>query len=491
LDSEAVRVQQEEIDRLKGRKNLTLLLDGWEDLLKRSLYGSVAVEVNQHPVVLSLEDMTGNRGNADNLVLVTQKAMTKMEIGDGKNIIAVTTDNPTVMQAYRRKLQALFPWILISSYFMYATFACFLHSLNTLIGEIVAYLLMKKVIAKTTRIVAFFMSSHYWGGQLNDEAKLQGIKQRLKQNCESRFYALILHCLSVLSHKNALFQVCLRPGAQQKTNNESPVAFDVIETILHDRFYWKRLEQLVKTTKSLVDAIGNVESRRASLADCMLELIRCAKHMSQLQLDPTDDDVGFWQHTKAVFNRRFHTTNTDYHSLALFLHPMCRKLAISQAASGRSVEHMVKIALGISMHWNWKQSKAVALISDIRTYNLGRAPFAGGQADGLVWWENLPVSAEAHPLKAFTITILSIVPHAGEVERLFSALGSTQSPRRCNLSVDTFETLRKVRANLNYHLHLKKTATGQQTQCQHAHMHTRDEPGINLALAKDLEDNFT
>ncbi|KAF9235775.1 hypothetical protein BU15DRAFT_89437 [Melanogaster broomeanus] len=419
LVREAVHVQQEEIDRLNGRKNFTLLLDGWEDLLKRSLYGSVAVEVNQHPVVLSLEDMTGNRGNADNLVLVTQKAMTKMEIGDGKNIIAITTDNPT----------ALFPWIL--------TFACFLHSLNTLIGEIIAYPLMKKVIAKTTRIVAFFMSSHYWGGQLNDKAKLQGIKQRLKQNCESRFYALILHCLSVLSHKNALFQ--------RKTNNESPVAFDVIETILHDRFYWKRLEQLVKTTKSLVDAIGN--------------LIHCAKHMSQLQLDPTDDD--------AVFNH--------YHSLALFLHPMCRKLAISQAASGRSVEHMVKIALGISMRWNWKQSKAVALISDIRTYNLGRAPFAGGQAD----------SAEAHPLKAFAITILSIVPHAGEVERLFSALD------RCNLSVDTFETLGKVRANLNYHLHLKKTATGQQTQRQHAHMHTRDEPGINLALAKDLEDNFT
>ncbi|KIK75104.1 hypothetical protein PAXRUDRAFT_94925, partial [Paxillus rubicundulus Ve08.2h10] len=59
LDSEAVRVQQEDIERLKNCKKLTLLLDGWEDLLKRSLYGSVAVEVNQHPVVLSLDDMTG------------------------------------------------------------------------------------------------------------------------------------------------------------------------------------------------------------------------------------------------------------------------------------------------------------------------------------------------------------------------------------------------------------------------------------------------
>lgn len=274
-------------------------------------------------------------------------------------------------------------------------------------------------------------------------------------------------------------------------NNKSPVTPDVVETVLHDQFYWKHLEQLVKTTKFLVDAIGNIESRQASLADCMLELIRCARRMSQLQLDPADDDVGFWQHVKAVFNRRFHATNTNYHSLALFLHPICRKLAISQAACGRSIEHMIKITLGISMRWKWTQLKATKLVSDMQTYNLGRAPFAGGQADGLAWWENLPVSAEAHPLKAFTITILSIVPHAGEVERLFSALGSTQSPRRCNLSVDTFETLGKIYANLNHHLYLKKLATGQQTRRQHAHMRIQDEPGINLEVVKDLQDNFT
>ena len=66
-------------------------------------------------MVLSLDDMTGNRGNSDNLVLVTWKAMSKMEIGDGKNVIAIMTDNPTVMQAYRRKLQECYPWILVSS----------------------------------------------------------------------------------------------------------------------------------------------------------------------------------------------------------------------------------------------------------------------------------------------------------------------------------------------------------------------------------------
>ncbi|KAG2360986.1 hypothetical protein BDR07DRAFT_1288367, partial [Suillus spraguei] len=62
------------------------------------------------------------------------------------------------------------------------------------------------------------------------------------------------------------------------------------------------------------------------------------------------------------------------------------------------------------------------------------APFAGGQADGLAWWENLPVNSDAHPLKAFAIIILSIVPHAAEVEHLFSELGGMQSAKHCNLS---------------------------------------------------------
>jgi hypothetical protein len=34
MDSEAARVQMEEIDRVKQRKRLTLLIDGWEDKLK-------------------------------------------------------------------------------------------------------------------------------------------------------------------------------------------------------------------------------------------------------------------------------------------------------------------------------------------------------------------------------------------------------------------------------------------------------------------------
>ena len=62
----------------------------------------------------------------------------------------------------------------------------------------------------------------------------------------------------------------------------------------------------------------------------------------------------------------------------------------------------------------------------------------GGKPGGKEWWESLETLADKHPLKAFTITILSIVPHLAEVECLFSDLGGIHGVKWCNFTVDTF-----------------------------------------------------
>ena len=116
LDKESARVHLTDVGRLKERRFLTYLFDGWEDALKRSLYGSVAAEVKQLPIVLGLNDMTGQRGNVPTLLDTTQKAVDAMDVGDMLNFIAVTTDNPTMMQAYRRELQNKYYWLLVSKY---------------------------------------------------------------------------------------------------------------------------------------------------------------------------------------------------------------------------------------------------------------------------------------------------------------------------------------------------------------------------------------
>jgi hypothetical protein len=195
--------------------------------------------------------------------------------------------------------------------------------------------------------------------------------------------------------------------------------------MIRDATYWQLLQQLIKTCKPLVDAIGNLESRDATLADCMPELIHCACDMFRIQLD-ADEDIGFWVHAKAVFNHEFHNMNTGLHNLALFLHPLCQKLAIFQAAKGRSFDEVCKAALEIARQWRWDQEKAGRLVEDLKQYYNCKGQFVG-KPDGKEWWESLEVSTDKHPLKAFTITILSIIPHSANVKHLFSDLGGIPS----------------------------------------------------------------
>ncbi|KAI6042900.1 hypothetical protein EDC04DRAFT_2878284 [Pisolithus marmoratus] len=420
---------------------LTYLIDGWEDRLKRSLYGSMAAEVNQYPVLLEVSEL----------------ALKKMEIEDARNIIAVTMDNPTVMQSFPRKFQDKFNWVL--------AFLCFLHGINTIIGKICSFPWMKQNIAKVTKVVTFFNSSHYWGGQLKDQAARDNITHTLKQHCESCWYALILQAISVSEHRQPLTIICVHPDAMKKTNGLSPVAPDVINIVVCDLEFWPAMDQLIKTTKPLVDTIS-------SLTSCMLELICCVRKISQLPIDALDQ-MEFWMHAKAVFNCRFHAMHTVHHSLTLFRHPL--------SVSGHSFKFM----------WQWPKAEAKKLIYDKKEYYKCTGVFAGGQADALDWWECLPVTATQCPLKVMAIILHSIVPHAADVEWYFSGLGGTQSARCCNLTVENFEALSKLHASYAHNLYKMDHAAGKSTHWKHAHMHTQPNKGINTDLAVELGQNFT
>jgi hypothetical protein len=355
-----------------------------------------------------------------------------------------------------------------------------------MIGEICLYSVMKTIVSKSSRVVTFFNGSHYWGGQLQEEAKRYNIRQGLKKNCESRWYALILHCISVERSMLPLRTICIHPEAEKRVGTLSAVNADVRQTILSDPGFWTNLRMLIRIAKPLVDAIGNLEARECNLADCMLELIRCARALANMTVEGNEDE-NFLDHAKSVFNKRFHRMNTPIHSLALFLHPMCRKLAISSVSGGRTLEFMIQTALMLAKKWNWCQKDALALIQDIKGYFHSKGPFVGAAKDAKEWWTSLTISATDHPIKKLAITIFLIVPHTADVERLFSDLGGVQTPKRCNLTVENFEALGKIRSNLQRTYHEGLKAEGKPIRRHHGHMHTRSEPGINASIVEEEE----
>ena len=115
LDAEMARVDTETIQQLKGCRTLTLLIDGWEDKLRRSLYGTVIAGVGEYPVILGLDDMSGKRGSADKLVELAEQSLQKMEVNH-QTLFGLTTDDPSVMRAFRRQFQVKYPWVIVSFY---------------------------------------------------------------------------------------------------------------------------------------------------------------------------------------------------------------------------------------------------------------------------------------------------------------------------------------------------------------------------------------
>ena len=150
-------------------------------------------------------------------------------------------------------------------------------------------------------------------------------------------------------------------------------------------------------------------------------------------------------------------------------------------SGSRTLKDAFDFAFDLTVKWNWSKATATRLIQDIGKYARGEAPFAGGIADAKVWWTGLPITHEDCPLKTLAVRIFSIVPHAAEIERLFSDLGGVQSPRRCRLSVASMETHGILRNHYNNELSGGKTA-----HRKHAHMHTREEPGVDVKKLTEL-----
>ena len=116
LDAEAARIQAETIQNIQNRQSLTLLIDGWEDLLRRSVYGTVLAGVGEYPIILSLDDISGQRGSAEKLLQLAEHSLQKMEV-DPRSVLGLTTDDPSVMRAFRRLFTKKYPWVVVRLFY--------------------------------------------------------------------------------------------------------------------------------------------------------------------------------------------------------------------------------------------------------------------------------------------------------------------------------------------------------------------------------------
>ena len=98
------------------------------------------------------------------------------------------------------------------------------------------------------------------------QARSANITRGLKQNCESRWYAVALLGRSVQQHQVPLSTIVTRPEARRAINGLSPVKAEVVKIIQDaDDKFWPMLDQVLRIIQPFVDAIALCESRSVTL----------------------------------------------------------------------------------------------------------------------------------------------------------------------------------------------------------------------------------
>ncbi|KAF8491947.1 hypothetical protein JB92DRAFT_2752511, partial [Gautieria morchelliformis] len=95
------------------------------------------------------------------------------------------------------------------------------------------------------------------------------------------------------------------------------------------------------------------------------------------------------------------------------------------------------------------------------------------------------------PHLTLTLTLFAIMPHAADIEQLFSGLGGIQSVKRSRLTVQNFEMLGMLRNHYSYVLDKEQALAGQPTHQHKVHMHTRLNRDMNVELVAELDAQYT
>lgn len=114
LASEYAEVLKKEMGYLEAGWMFTFLLDGWEDRLRRSQYASIAQRRGEPGVLLHMENMTGKRVDGEELRDFANRSLEFMNM-TSRQLIAVCTDNPRVMQKFRRIWGEKYFWLIVSA----------------------------------------------------------------------------------------------------------------------------------------------------------------------------------------------------------------------------------------------------------------------------------------------------------------------------------------------------------------------------------------
>jgi hypothetical protein len=156
-------------------------LDGWTDISGNSVY-AIMLKKGSDKFFLNTLELLHERHTSDNIFTALDKSVTDSGV-DWTQIIAVTTDSPSVMKKLRETIQKNHRHVV--------GIPCALHVLNLLAKDIAEHDFMKDVVKDCQRLVAFFTKSSFWNEEIQAFQKRENLPHGLSTFCKTRWFSLI------------------------------------------------------------------------------------------------------------------------------------------------------------------------------------------------------------------------------------------------------------------------------------------------------------
>ncbi|GBB95973.1 hypothetical protein RclHR1_26530001 [Rhizophagus clarus] len=219
----------------------------------------------------------------------------------------IVTDAGSNVHAARNLLSEKFPHIL--------NIRCIAHSLNLITKDLMKHAFAKRIIQWYMVIVTYFKKSHRPKELLDlkiQEKRILG--GGLKTYLDTR-WTMVHEMLDSISR----LEICLKEIVNK---NPNVIASEAVKTIINrKRGFFNDVCDLANIMKPIKEAILNLESNKATLADCYFFLAYLGQSINKI---PEDDHVAFRQHAIKTFNEHFKLYNFDEYLLTYYIHPRYR-----------------------------------------------------------------------------------------------------------------------------------------------------------------------
>lgn len=438
LASLAVKTRITLEDFCKSGLDLTLQLDGWTDVSKRSLYAIVLASAKSHRLV-DLLDMSADRHTSDNIRERVKEAAKDIQLNLGSNVIACVTDSPNVMKKFRRDLSEEFPNII--------PIACVLHNLNLVAKDIASDPFAQEVIKGDLTLVNFVNASAKYHDASQVWAKEHDVNHSLQTHVATRWYSLGKVIRGVDSYAPWL--------ATLPTLTGFPDLSVAVKDVLDNPLHFGQNKLLLLIFLPVINAIGHLEHSDADLSDVYIEYATIFQAWNKLVL--TDIAArNCLAHAKASLNKRLRDLDHPVFNVALFLSPLHRRFAVSgvpKRLGNTKYGAMQMDILLMLKNWNYSQDFAEAVLAQLKAYFDGTAGVFSSldqvRLPARSFWEQFAVGNEGiAQLREFALKVLSIKPHAAATESEFSSLGLIKTKSRNRMAVSTLKETGMIKSFL-------------------------------------------